>query len=251
MSFLSQVTPLVLTWNEEANIARTLSGLSWADDIVVVDSGSSDGTLALLRDQPRARLFTRGFTSHADQWNFGLRETGIASEWVLTLDADYLVDNSFASELQALAPPPEINGYIAPFVYWSLGQRLRGSLYPPRIVLFRKESGAFVQDGHTQRLRLDGRVGHLSRAVHHDDRKDLARWLQSQDSYARLEAQRIAHGQVTWVDRLRRLGVGPPLAALYALVVKRTLLDGPAGWYYALQRGVAEAILALHLWSRR
>jgi glycosyltransferase involved in cell wall biosynthesis len=251
VTFLSQVTPIILTWNEAPNLPRTLQRLKWAADIVVVDSGSTDGTQEILQGFPQVRVFTRPFTSHAEQWNFGLTETDIRTDWVLALDADYVLAEKFAAELDELVPGTGVAGYSVRFVYWSLGRPLRGSLYPSKVVLFRREAGRFVQDGHTQRLALQGTSVSLTQPVNHDDRKGLSRWLSSQQSYARLEAERIAHVGSTWLDRLRWLGLGPALAATYALFIKRTLLDGRAGWYYATQRAIAEALLVLELWSRR
>jgi glycosyltransferase involved in cell wall biosynthesis len=251
MSLLDDVTPLLLTWNEEPNIGRALERLEWAPAIVVVDSGSTDGTLAILRAHPKVRIVSRPFTTHAEQWSFGLAECGIATEWVLALDADHLLDAALVDELRALAPPPDVAGYVARFVYWSLGRRLRGSLYPPKVVLFRRSAGRFVQDGHTQRLLVEGRTAPLTHPIHHDDRKGLSRWLSAQDAYARLEADRIARGPASWLDRLRMVGLGPVMAAAYALVFKGAALDGRAGAYYAMQRAVAEALIALQLWGRR
>jgi glycosyltransferase involved in cell wall biosynthesis len=251
VTFLAQVTPLILTWNEAPNVARTIQQLKWATDIVVVDSGSTDGTLEILREFPQVRVFSRPFSSHAEQWNHGLTATGITTEWVLALDADYILADELVAELRSLAPATGVNGYLVRFVYWSLGHPLRGSLYPPKVVLFRRAAGTFVQDGHTQRLSLNGSTAVVACPIHHDDRKDLARWLDSQRSYARLEAGRIAHGPGLWLDRLRWLGAGPFLAGVYALLVKGTLFEGRAGWYYAMQRAIAEALLALELWSRR
>ena len=102
----SAITPLVLTFNEAPNIARTLSRLSWAKDIVVVDSCSTDGTREIAAAHPGVRVFQHAFTTHAEQWNFGLQETGIATEWVLALDADFVLSDELIGELGAMAPDP-------------------------------------------------------------------------------------------------------------------------------------------------
>src|SRR2546421_3860457 len=103
-SILEQVTPLILTYNEAPNIARTLEQLQWARDIVVVDSFSEDNTVEIVSRFPQARVFQRKFDTHGNQWNFGLKETGICSEWVLALDADYLLTPELVEELKALKP---------------------------------------------------------------------------------------------------------------------------------------------------
>ncbi|MGB2788468.1 MAG: glycosyltransferase, partial [Dokdonella sp.] len=73
-TMLDRITPLILTWNEEANIARTLAKLAWAREVVVVDSGSTDSTHAICESFPNVRLVARPFDNHATQWNYGLKE---------------------------------------------------------------------------------------------------------------------------------------------------------------------------------
>ncbi|HEU5130546.1 MAG TPA: glycosyltransferase, partial [Pyrinomonadaceae bacterium] len=90
---LTDITPLILTYNEAPNIARSLSALTWANDIVVVDSFSDDDTVAIARSDSRVRVFQRAFDTHRNQWEFGLKETGISTPWVLALDADYVLSD--------------------------------------------------------------------------------------------------------------------------------------------------------------
>ena len=94
---LDRITPVLLTYNEEQNINRALSHLSWAKEIVVVDSGSTDGTAAILAKFPNVRVFSRPFDTHANQWRFATEQTKIATEWLLRLDADYQVSLALAT----------------------------------------------------------------------------------------------------------------------------------------------------------
>jgi len=252
---LEQITPLILTLDEEDNIERVLARLGWAREIVVVDSGSSDATRSLLARFANVRCVEHGFESHAAQWNYGLIETGIRTDWVLALDADYVLTDAFVEELRTLSPPADIAGYRAGFRYCVFGKMLRGTLYPPAVVLYRRAAGHYIQDGHTQRLQAIGRTEGLQAAILHDDRKPLARWLASQVRYARLEADLLCSrswGMLGWPDRLRKLlVVMPPLAFLYCLTVGGGILDGWPGLYYALQRSIAEAVLSLALIERK
>ena len=158
---LDQITPLILTWNEEANIARTLEKLRWAREVVVVDSGSTDGTRAICESFPNVRVVVRPFDNHATQWNYGLQKTGIVSEWVLALDADYVLTDAFIDEMQALLPAQSMAGYRMRFRYCVYGRPLSGTLYPPVTGLYRREAAHYVQDGHTQRAVVKGEVGDL------------------------------------------------------------------------------------------
>jgi glycosyltransferase involved in cell wall biosynthesis len=137
----SQITPLILTYNEAPNIRRTVEKLLWAERIVVIDSGSTDETVAMLRNYPQVEVIRHPFEDFASQCNFGL--TQVASTWVLSLDADYELSDALVKELHSLAPLDDVFGYRARFVYRIYGRPLRGSLYPPRTVLYRKDRASY------------------------------------------------------------------------------------------------------------
>jgi glycosyltransferase involved in cell wall biosynthesis len=251
---LEQITPLILTYNEAPNIGRMLERLSWARDIVVVDSFSVDGTLGIIARFPQTRIFQRKFDTHSNQWNFGLKETGIKSGWVLALDADYLITPQLVEELKALGPESDMQGYRARFIYYINGQPLRGSAYPPVTVLYRRVNAAYVQDGHTQRIRVEGEVRDLRSPILHDDRKPLAHWIQAQSRYMKLEAEKLSRSefrQLRWADRLRKARFFAPFVMfIYCLFIRGTILDGRVGIYYSLQRTFAEFMLSLYLIER-
>ena len=250
---LHQITPLIITLDEAPNIGRTLDKLRWAQRIVIIDSGSTDETLAIAKRAPQVEVIAHAFTDFASQCNFGL--TQIATPWVLSLDADYELSEALVQELRSLTPADDTAGYRARFVYCIHGRALRGSLYPPRTVLYRKDRARYRNEGHGHRVTVDGKIVDLAGAIHHDDRKPLARWFAAQQRYAREEADDLLGAgarPLSRADRLRRMGWPMPLGILfYTLIVKGCLLDGWPGWYYALQRLVAESLIALELLERR
>ena len=251
MKMLSKITPVILTYNEVPNICRTLDMLKWATDIVIMDSFSTDGTVELLKKYPQVRLFQRVFDTHANQWNFAINETGVKTEWVLALDADYLLTGDFVKELDVMELKSGPEAYKASFRYCVWGETLSGTLYPPVTVLYEREKAGYIQDGHTQRLQIDGDIGYLTSVILHDDRKPLSSWLQAQDKYMHLEAVLLSNkkwSELGVADKLRKfIFVAPVVTFFYCLFVKRGLFDGRAGLYYAIQRSVAEAILSLCL----
>ena len=248
---LDQITPLILTYNEAPNIGRTLDRLRWAKEIIVVDSHSTDETTTIAQSFPNVRLIQRAFDTHQNQWQFALHETRITTEWVLALDADYIVTTDLRNELQNLNPANEIAGYRASFVYCIAGKRLNSGIYPPVTVLYRRTLANYVQDGHTQRISLTGHVETLQNPMLHDDRKPLSRWLEAQARYTKLEAQKLRAADPTelnTIDRLRRWPlIVPPLALFYCLVVRGGILDGWRGLYYGFQRVTAELMLSLYM----
>ncbi len=242
---------VILTKNESSNIRRTLSRLRWAPEVVIVDSFSDDDTLDIAREFDNVRVVQRPFDQHARQWNYGIHETGITRPWILALDADYLVPDTFVKEIEGLEPRDATTGLRANFVYCVDGKALRGSLYPSNIVLFKKSAGEFFQDGHTQRLKVKGDVQMLQSRLLHDDRKSLSHWLAAQDRYMTLEVDVIRNSSfadLAWADRIRKIpGLSPFVVLLYVLFVKGAILDGRAGLTYAVSRVVAESILTIKL----
>lgn len=255
MTFLDQVSVLILTYNEEENIGRTLDALRRFQEIVILDSGSSDNTCSIVKRYPNVRCMTRSFDTHAQQWNHGLKACGITRPWVLALDADYVIPPELVNEIAVLSPPPETGGFKAGFRYRVFGKALRAALYPPVVVLYRKANATYVQEGHTQRAVVAGGIESLSVCIDHDDRKPLSRWLTSQQNYARLEADYLLatpRQHLTRSDRIRLMAWPAPICVfLYTLLAKRCLLEGWAGWYYTIQRTLAEIMLALEIVDRR
>jgi len=245
-------TAMIITFNEAPNLARCLDRLSWAARILIVDSGSTDATLAIARAYPRVDVVERAFDDFASQCNFGL--TKIATPWVLSLDADYALSEALEGEMGSLREGAA-QGYAAAFVYRINGRALRGALYPPRTILYRVRGAAYRNEGHGHRVEIPGPVARLAGKIYHDDRKPLATWFDSQKRYARREADYLLSTQLSELgraDRLRRLGwPAPPLVFLYALLAKGCILDGWPGWFYVLQRTAAEILIALELADRR
>ncbi len=247
---LDQITPLILTFNEESNIEACLKALSWASNIVVIDSGSSDRTTEIVSGFDNATLHVRPFDNHTAQWNYGLDMVG--TTWVLTLDADYVCHSDLADELEQL--PEEACAYQARFRYCVFGYPLRGTLYPPRVVLFPAQQFRYQQDGHTQLLDTGAQQPKFIRSILlHNDLKPLRTWLESQARYAKLEADKLHTAErLGWKDRIRKAVVfAPALTLLYCLFWKGLIWDGWKGINYSLQRVYAELLLSLNLLDQR
>jgi glycosyltransferase involved in cell wall biosynthesis len=246
---LEQLTVLILTYNESPNIDRTLQSLSWAKRIVVIDSYSTDETLEILSSYPQVEVFKRKFDTHTNQWNYGLEQ--VKTEWVLSLDADYVVTDKLINEIQTLPIDNTIDGYFVKFKYCVFGKPLRGTILPPREVLFRKDKAIYIDDGHTQLLENKGKSNQLSAYIHHDDRKPLSRWLWAQDRYMVIESKKLLETpehELSIGDRLRKRKILAPLIIfIYCLILKGGILDGWHGWYYTFQRVLAEILLAIHI----
>ncbi|MBE9199423.1 MULTISPECIES: glycosyltransferase family 2 protein [unclassified Nodularia (in: cyanobacteria)] len=250
---LEQVTILILTYNEAPNIERTLQKLTWAKRIVVIDSYSTDETLEILSSYPQLEVCQRKFDSFANQCNYGLSK--ITSEWVLSLDADYILTDELINEIKTLPVEADMDSYSFRFKYCVFGKPLRGTLLPPRKVLYKKEKAIYKDDGHAHRVSVEGKSRLLSAYIHHDDRKSLSRWLWAQERYMVIETKKLRetpNSELSLGDRIRKQKVIAPLIILvYCLILKGGILDGWHGLYYALQRVLAEILLSIHLIEAR
>lgn len=243
------LTAVILTWNEEENIARTLHHLTWLEKIIVVDSGSTDKTVALASSFPNTECHTRIFDTHAQQWNYGL---GLCrSEWVLSLDADYILTYAFIEEIKHKLQTTGISAYNAGFEFVLFEKPLSSNNTTPRPVLFRRADCIYYDDGHTQRLKINGKTAALENKILHDDRKPLSRWLLNQSAYSIKEANMLITKDtrdMSFLEKLRRKRIYTPLLMFFfCLFRKRMILNGKRGWHYTLQRTIVEMLISLRL----
>jgi glycosyltransferase involved in cell wall biosynthesis len=266
------VSVLLLTFNEASNLPRCLNALMWCDDIIVVDSGSTDGTVELAR-QHGGRVLSRPFDDFAAQRNFGLTEGRPKHDWILHLDADEVVTEAFVKELSSLDPPSGIDAYNVPSKLILHDRWLRyAGMYPVyQVRLGHRDRLRFKQVGHGQREDLPAdRVGVFREPyLHYNFSHGLSAWLRKHVKYAEdevrwfakmSEAEALPSGTNGIVARRRALKalsryiplVMRPLArAFYMLIVRRAFLDGRAGLLYVGMLCTYEAIIALQVYERR
>jgi glycosyltransferase involved in cell wall biosynthesis len=255
----SNVLPLsvlIITYNEEDNIQRTLDSLYWVSNIFIVDSKSTDKTLDIIANYASVKLISRKFDSFATQCNYGLEH--IQTSWVLSIDADFIVTNKLSNEVASkLANSDNIeeSGFLVPIRYCIGGRPIRGTIYPPRTCLYRTSSASYKDEGHGHRVEIIGKVGRLTGEIYHDDRKPISRWLKTQQTYMEIEAKHLLQtpsNHLSRADLIRKHSPIAPLAALFiCLIWKCAFLDGWRGWAYAIQRMYAETLLLVILLDSR
>jgi glycosyltransferase involved in cell wall biosynthesis len=238
------ITPVILTYNEEPNIQATLASLSWAARVVVVDSGSSDRTAEIAGAFGNVEWFVRRFDSHKAQWSYAVHQTSIDNGYILALDADMRPGPGFQEELAHFTDQSD-QAAIVPFEYRIHGRPLPGSIYPPQVRVFRGEDIRIEQRGHTQVFSVAGPLYRFRSKLIHEDRKPFSRWLANQLEYASLEAERIRNAPtIALIDRLRWAGVSPAIWGGYAYLRAGGPFKGPSSRAYAQERMVFEALLA-------
>ncbi|UOE51900.1 glycosyltransferase family 2 protein [Mucilaginibacter sp. SMC90] len=243
------VTAIILTKNEEPNLKRVLDRLTWLQRVVILDSFSTDATLDIANSYPNVEVFQRKFDTHGNQWNYGL--SLLKSKWALTLDADYVLTPEFIEETKSIVANPQDIAYETTFKFLVFGRKLFADNTTPRPVLFDIDKCMYYDDGHTQRLKINGTTGRYKSYILHDDRKSLSRWLSNQDGYAIKESKKLVNepaSEMPLSGKIRKTKVlAPFLVFFHCLFVKRLIFNGWEGWHYTLQRTMVEILLAIRL----
>lgn len=242
---------LLITKNEDVNIGRVLDKLTWLEKVVIIDSYSTDSTIDIINGYPNVEIVYRKFDTFAGQCNYGL--SLLDSNWVLSLDADYVLTDGFIAETIAnINNPGGAVAFYTKFEFLIFGRQLLSNNTTPRAVLFKKEAGSYFDDGHAHRLKIDGATGNYKSRILHDDRKSLSRWLSSQDGYSLRESEKLLDlnnpGRNSVLNKIRRTKIlSPFFVFFYCLFVRGLIFSGWAGWYYTMQRTMVEMLFALRM----
>jgi len=258
---------LILTFNEEMNIPRCLRSVAWSDDVVVVDSGSTDHTVEIA-EAMGARVLQRPFDDFAHQRNWGLDQAGFRHSWVLHLDADEVVPPEMHEELLAVTREDRFAAYRMSLKLMFQDRWIRrASMFPAyQVRLGLRDRLRFRMEGHGQRENLPiEEVGTLETSLlHYSFEKGITDWFEKHNRYSSAEAveslrRREQPGQSLWglfsLDRgtrwralknvSSRLPFRPFFRFLYMAFVRRGLLDGVAGLHYCLLVVIYEYMIVL------
>ena len=256
-----KISILLLTLNEEKNLPPCLEAIRWCDDVVVVDSCSSDATVRIARDGG-ARVVQRPFTNFADQRNFALDTIDFRHDWILHLDADEIVTPEMRSEIERLAEAPPFDAYRVAGKLMLGEHWLRfAGMYPVyQVRLTRRGSFRFIQVGHGQREPEGWRIGVLHEGYrHYAFSKGVDDWIERHHRYAADEATLAVQTKGAplsslfrgdRVERRRaakllsyRLPFRPVLRFLSIYILRLGFLDGGPGYRYARLLAFYESLI--------
>ncbi len=222
-----KITATIITLNEERNIARAIESLRCCDEILILDSGSTDRTVELAENLG-ARVFEAGWRGYAGQKNWAAEQA--SHDWILSLDADEALSESLEAEIWNLKKVgPKYDGYTMPRLARYLGRWiLHSGWYPDRkIRLYDRRKGRWVGEFVHESVHVDGRVGKLESAILHFTCESLSEHMKTLERYTTLAAQEIA-GRNIAVPRWRMLA-DPPWTFFKTFVLQRGFLDGREG----------------------
>jgi glycosyltransferase involved in cell wall biosynthesis len=234
---MQPISATVIAFNEEHNIRAALQSLSWVDEIVVVDSGSSDSTPDICREYTD-RIFQREWTGYADQKNFAVEKA--SHDWIFSLDADERASTELCSEIQALARTGFARpGYRIPRVAFFMGRWIRhGDWYPDyQLRLFDRRCGKWEGGRVHESVRLREKPEFLRGEIQHYTYRNLSDYLRRLEVYSNLAAFDYQQ-RGKQATPLGLLG-NPTAAFVKAYILKRGFMDGTAGFAVAVMGAVS------------
>ena len=257
----------ILTYNEEIDIAPCLDSAMLADEVILVDSFSTDHTVEIASSYP-VQIYQHKFSTHGRQRTWMLKHIATKYEWVYILEADERMTGELFQECLEAIKSEEIIGYYVAERVMFMGKWIRRSTQYPRyqMRLFRKDKVWFEDYGHTEREVCLGKTSFLKATYpHYTSGKGISRWLEKHNRYSTDEAMetlsQLEKGNVNWynlffgkseVEKRRalkdvslRLPFRPLLRWLYMYFILGGLLDGKAGFAWCTLQAFYEYLILL------
>jgi glycosyltransferase involved in cell wall biosynthesis len=258
------ISVLILTQNEAENLPRCLESVRWSDDIVVLDDGSTDGTIEIAR-RAGAHVVEHSAPDEKSQREFSLREIDFRHKWVFNPDADEIATPELVAEMQTAAADTSrpMVAYRVRFKTIFMGKWLRfSSLYPTWVVrLFQPETISFQRTTNLT-YEVEGPVGRLQEHfLHYTFNKGLHAWFDKHNNYSDAEALEalaaLDHSKAPWGSLIApdslvrrqaikevsfRLPFRPTLRFLYMYLLRGGFLDGRPGLTYLERRSLIDEI---------
>jgi glycosyltransferase involved in cell wall biosynthesis len=266
MTRTNNVSVFVFTLDEEENLPSCLDSLQWTDDVVVIDSYSTDSTLQICA-QRDVRVYRHRFNGFGSQRNWALDNIERKYPWVLILDADEKIPNELANEILVRISQNdlEVCAYRLKRKFFLWGKWLKySSLYPTWVVrLIQGDKVHYVNRGHAETQIVDGKIDVLENDIIDENRKEIDAWFDRQNDYSRREAEYeidqqkkpfhfsniFSHDPVLRRAALKRLTWALPGRAvwyfLYSYIWRRGFLDGKEGLTYCLMRSMYQEMIAI------
>ncbi|MBU6951597.1 glycosyltransferase family 2 protein [Hahella sp. HN01] len=226
---MHKLTATIITLNEASRIARCIESVQFADEVVVVDSGSTDDTCRIAQDMG-CRVITQEWLGYGGQKQFAVDLA--SSDWVLCIDADEVVTSELAASIKQVMQRPDADAYSFPRRNYFLGEPLRyGEGYPDRSLrLFNRKKAGWTQDLVHEAVRCEGRIQKLEGDLNHFSEETISQYLAKQNKYTQIQAEDMFR-------RGKKVGLGkilvsPIIRFFKFYVIRRGFLDGMPGFVH-------------------
>jgi len=260
------VTVMIFTLNEEIHLPSCLDSLAWCEDVIIIDSFSTDRTAEISRAR-NARFFQHAFEGFGKQRNWALDNTAPKHEWILILDADERVTPQLREELRDMAAtsPQSVGAYRIKRRFHMWGRWLKySSLYPTYVVrAIRRDRVRYINRGHAETQEVEGGVAELKHDLIDENLKGINEWFERQNRYStsdaayelESESKPLQWGNLLAADPLARRAALKRLASIlpgrpllyffYSYVVRRGFLDGKDGLMFCLMKATYQRMVTI------
>ena len=258
------VSVMIFTLNEATHLPSCLDAARWCDDVIIVDSFSTDATESIARSRG-ARFFQHAFTGFGSQRNWALANTAPKHDWILILDADERITPELAEEMRRLLEdaPASIGAYRVKRRFYMWGRWLRySSLYPTWVVrLIHRDRVRYVDRGHAETQEVHGEIRELTHDLIDENLKGIDEWFARQNRYSTKEAEHELREEARrwrWLDLLSadplvrrdtlkrlawRMPLRPTAYFLYSYIVRQGFRDGADGLRFCAMKAIYQAMI--------
>jgi len=240
------ISATIITLNEEKNIERLLQNLEGlVDEIIIVDSGSTDKTLELAKKY-HAKIFYREFDNFSNQKNWAASKAN--EDWILSVDADEEIPLELKVEIKEAVKSREYNGYLIPRKNLILGKEIKYSRWSPdkHIWLWRKDAGNWVGEVHEE-VMVGGKVGELQNSKIHNSHKNLSEFFESNNFYSTLLSQSMYKKGIKF--SIYKMFWNSFFEFNVRFLYKLGFLDGWRGFVLAYSMSIYQLMVWVKLWD--
>lgn len=222
---------VIITLNEASRIRRCIESVPFADEVVVVDSGSTDRTVEIA-EQTGARVIYQTWLGYGRQKQYAVEQAN--NDWVLSLDADEWLSSELAQSIENTLVAPELQAYQSPRCNRFMGRWLKhGEGYPDRSLrLFHRQYARWSSDAVHEKVDVEGAMGVLSGDLLHESQETLQQYLDKQNRYTTLQAEQLYQSGKRPAPF--KLLLSPLVRFIKFYLFRRGFLDGVPGLIHIL-----------------
>ncbi len=239
-----KLSAVIITYNEEENIRQCLESVNWADEIVVVDSFSTDKTVEICKEYTN-KVVQKSWEGYGPQKQFALQQASL--EWVLSIDADERVTKELKQEI--LSSKLNKDAYYIPRKFYWLGRQLQfgGCGREKYIRLFKRLKAKFTQEPVHERVVIDGKIGYFKNHIIHRSYRNIEDYFNKFNRYSSLEAEKKFKGdkQIPFVFQVL-LSI---LDFFNRYILKLGFLDGQPGFLWAIFSSFHRLVKYAKVWE--
>ena len=244
-----KISCVIITFNEEENIRRALNSVKWCDEIVVVDSGSTDRTVEICEEN-NCRIYKKEFNGYGEQKKYAVSLA--KNDWILSVDADEVVSDELCDEIKNIFNDDEIkiDGFFIPRSLIFLGKHFKHSRESKEyyLRLFDKKCGNFSSDKVHERVKLNGNTQKLNGTLHHYSYTNIEQYFNKFNSYTSNAAQ-VLFDEGNKGRGVVSIVLGFPVYFFKNYFIYRNFLNGMQGFLWALFSSLYPVVKYFKLWE--